>query len=422
MHKAGVPIAPTAAQEWRVNWLLVVSAMAGVSLGTIPSATLGLFMAPLQDEFGWSRTEISAGLTLFAIVSLPLTPFAGMLVDKFGARRVAIPGIALSALVFASFSSLGAFAGQWLVLWFAYTLVSLLTRTLVWNSAISRAFVTSRGLAIAVLLCGTAIASSLSPIVSQQLIDQFGWRFAYLGLGLGWGGVALLMVLLFFRERPPMLVPGAGQGALQGAAAKPGGLSLKQAMRDPAMVRIALAIFLQSTMVVAVMVHLVPMLTATGLSRVEAAGLAGLMGIASICGKLASGWLIDRFTGGLLAALTFAAPALGYLFLLKAADTAWLIPVAVVVLGYSSGACLQLATYLTTRYAGLRNFGAIFGVISSLMALSTGLGPLMAGFIFDRTGSYTLLLTIGIPAALVAGIAVFRLGPYPVFEDMPDKS
>ena len=96
-------------------------------------------------------------------------------------------------------------------------------------------------------------------------------------------------------------------------------------------------------------------------------------------------------------------------------NSAWLLPVGVVLMGYCSGGCLQLATYLTTRYAGLANFGAIFGVISSLLALSSGIGPPMAGRIFDMTGSYDLLLIAGIPAALLAGAAVFKLGPYPEY-------
>lgn len=413
MTPTGTPPA-TAAQEWRAYWPVVLSAMAGVSLGSIPSATLGLFMDPLQREFGWSRTEISLGLTIFAIISLPLTPFGGVLVDKFGARRVALPGVALSAAIFASFALLTGSFLQWLAIWVGYTLASLGTRSLVWNSAISGIFSVSRGLAIAVLLCGTALATSLSPIVTHWLIENWQWRGAYLGLGLGWGGIALVMVLLFFRPRP-VAAPGRAGGAIAAPTLMPGGLTVREALRSLRMYRIAIAMFLQATMGVAIMVHLVPMLTADGLSRAEAAGVAALMGVASIAGKLATGWMVDRVAGSLIPVACFAGPALGYILLLQSSGTAWLLSLAVVILGYCSGASLQLTTYLTTRYAGLRNFGTIFGLISSLMALSAGIGPPLAGAIFDSTGGYSALLMLGVPAAIAAGIAVFGLGAYPEF-------
>src|SRR5579864_3692602 len=88
----------SAAQEWHHHGLLVQSGLAGLTVGSIPLATLGLFMEPLSREFGWSRSQISLGLLIFAFVSLPATPFAGVLVDRFGPCRVAIPGVAASGI------------------------------------------------------------------------------------------------------------------------------------------------------------------------------------------------------------------------------------------------------------------------------------------------------------------------------------
>ncbi|MCB2072183.1 MAG: MFS transporter [Novosphingobium sp.] len=413
--------APSAGQEWRTNWLLVLSGMIGISIGTIPSATLGLFMEPLNQEFGWSRTQISAGLTVFAIVSLPLTPFAGMLVDRFGPRRVAVPGVAISAAVFAMFAFLTGSTLQWLFIWFLYTLASLLTRSLVWNSAISGAFSTSRGLAIAVLLCGTAMAMSLSPIVARWLIDSFGWRIGYLGLGFGWGGVAFFLSLLFFRDRRHMKQPSSSASAPV-EMSRPGGLTLKEALRSLTMNRIALAIFIQSIMGVSIMVHLVPLLMDRGITSVEAVGIAALLGFASIAGKLLTGFLVDRMAGSLLPVTVFSMPGLAYLIFLTADTSIPVLSVAVIFLGYASGASLQMATYLTTRYAGLRSFGTIFGVISSLMALSAGIGPILAGAVYDITGHYTYLLMTGVPAAVVAGLCVLGLGPYPEFSPVEPET
>jgi MFS family permease len=165
----------------------------------------------------------------------------------------------------------------------------------------------------------------------------------------------------------------------------------------------------------AIIVHIVPMLTSDGLSLAQATTVAALLGVASLTGKLLTGWLIDRFGAGLLPSLAFGGPGLAYALLLQASGSMWLLSGAVVLLGYCSGAAIQLTTYLTTRYAGLRNFGAIFGIVSSLMAGASGIGPVLAGQIFDLSGSYTMLLMAGVPVSLVAGLSVFRLGPYPEF-------
>lgn len=406
---------PTAGQEWRANWLLVLSAMAGLSFGAIPAATLGLFMGPLQNDFGWSRAQISAGMAIFAVVSLPLTPFAGALVDRFGPRRVAVPGIALAGMTFAGFSLLGDMIAYWFAGWIAYSLASLLIRTLVWNSAISSAFLVSRGLALAVLLSGMGVATALAPIATHWLIDGFGWRNAYIGIGLGWGGVAFVLIALFFHDSRSRRPASLSASSATHPAMLPGGLTLVEALRSTRMLRIGLAIFLQSLLGAAIVVHMVPLLTSTGISRGEAAGIAAMLGIGSISGKLITGWLSDRSRNTLLPVSSFALPALGYFLLMEAGGSPAIASLAVFLLGYGSGASLHMATYLTTQYAGLRHFGKIFGMISSLMALAGGIGPLAAGLIFDETGSYTGLLLFSIPAALAAGAAVFRLGPYVEF-------
>ena len=404
---------PPPSQEWRRHWPLVMAGLLGLSLGTLPTATLGLFMQPLGDEFGWSRTQVSLGLSIFALVSLPLAPFAGMLVDRFGPRRIGVPGLALSAACFAAFGLMSGPYYQWILIWVAYTLASLLIRTLVWSSSISAAFTQNRGLALAVLLCGTAIATAIGPTVARLLIAEWGWRGGYVGLGIGWGGLAVLIAALFFQD---VRAPTASSPGIATAPAQlPGGLTLREAMRNLTILRIGLAIFLQTLIGAAIIVHMVPLLQADGLTLASATTVAAILGLASIAGKLITGGLIDRMPGSLLPVIGFGGPMIAYTVFLQASGSIWLLGLAVFVFGYCSGASLHLTTYLTTRYAGLRNFGAIFGIFSSLMAGAAGIGPVLAGWVFDRSGGYGPLLMAGIPAAALAALAVFRLGPYPVF-------
>lgn len=413
------PTPPTAKEEWRANWGLVLSSTIGLSLGTVMSASIGLFMQPLNREFGWSITQISAGLTLAAFISTPLAPFLGALVDKYGTRRVAVPGAALLGLAFAAFSLQSGSLWHWYLTWVFYALIGLLVRNLVWTGAVSNSFVAGRGLALAVVLCGVSLATSFAPSIAHWLIENQGWRLAYVGLGLGWGGVTLLLVALFFHDARSKTERAVKTGASQPATFLAGGLTLKAAARDSRMIRIGFAIALQSLIGAAVFIHMVPLLVFNGVTRAEAAGIAAMLGAGSIAGKLVAGWLLDNFASALVPFICFALPGVGYLILLTGYGSVPLLATAVFVVGCGSGSAFQVTTYLTTRYAGIRHFGKIFGVIGAMMGLAGGTGPLVAGIVFDATGGYTALMIIAAPGALIAGLAVLGLGPYPRYEPEP---
>ena len=384
-----------------------------MSYVSLASTSLGVFMAPLQQEFGWSRAEISAGLTISAMVSTPLSPFSGALADRFGARRIAIPGMVLAIMAFAAISLVNASIYSWLFAWFFLSLVTLLTKTPVWATAVSGAFSASRGLAIAVVLSGLGLAQTLSPVIARLLIDGFGWRGGYIGLAFGWGSVTLLVVWLFFFDmygRRAKAPPGSPDRQL------PGGLTLRQALRDSRMQRITFAISVQAVMGAAAMSHLVPILEWSHMSRAGAAGIAAILGIASISGKLLAGWLADLVRRSLLPAACFALPGFGYVLLLRGAESTALLSAGVFLIGLGSGAAYHMTTFLTVQYGGVRHNGKIFGVMTGLLGLAGGIGPLIAGLIFDATDGYYLLLIAGLPFSLAAGAAVLTLGPYPVFE------
>jgi predicted MFS family arabinose efflux permease len=404
--------AKTAAQEWRAHWPLVLSAMIGLSFGAVPAATLGLFMDPLQQDFGWSRAQIAAGMTIFAIVVTPLSPFAGALVDKFGTRRIAIPGMFLSALAFAAFSLMGSAYAWWIGCWVFLALATLMIRSTLWSRAVSGAFSTSRGMALAVLLCGFAISQATAPLVAHWFIENFGWRSAYVLLALCWGTVALALMIPWFHEAAPVASQATSPG---GAPPALPGLTLSEAARNSAIWRIAMATMLQTMIGAAVAIHFIPLLIWSGLERIEAAGLAALLGIGSIAGKLITGWLIDRVSGGIVPFICFTMPALAYFLLWQGHGSLSALAVATLIVGYAGGASLHMTAYLTTRYAGLGHFGKIYGTIASVMSLGAGIGPLAAGIVYDQTQSYEMLLLIGMPLALLGGLLVAFLGPYPRF-------
>jgi MFS family permease len=402
--------------EWRAHWPVVAAAMAGLSFSTVAVYSMGLFMEPLSREFGWSRAQMSFALSIIALFAVPLSPFAGALVDRWGSRRLGIPGIVLSALAFSAFSLATGSLKQWYALWVCYGFVAIAIKTTVWTAAVSSLFQSSRGLALAVVLCGAAVSQTITPLIAQWLIDGYGWRHAFLWMGLGWGGFVLALLVPFFFDAHDHEREIAASA--QGSSVRPvlAGLTLAEGIRNPAILRIAAALFIMSALGLAITVHKVPILTETGLSRASAAQIAASAGIAGIAGKLLTGWLMDRWQSRWIGGVCLALPALVCLLLLDAIRTPTLVVVAMVVFGYSAGAYLQVCAYLTTRYGGLRHFGKIFGIMVGLMALATGVGPIVAGVVYDHFGSYGPLLLGGIPMGILSGWLVGGLGPYPTWE------
>jgi len=397
---------------------VVLAAMAGFSFYSVGSYTTGLFMEPLAKEFGWGRAQISAGLLVTSIMTIPMAPVVGALIDRWGSRRLAIPGMALAIAAVASFALANGDATQWLLLWTFYGLASLMIKATVWTAATSNVFTAGRGLALGLVLCGSALTQTIAPVLAERLIDAFGWRQAYVWIALAWGGPVLLLILLFmFEPRDRQKTASATVRARAAAASALDGLGFREAFRDVALIRVAISTLLFMFLTVGVLIHQVPILTEAGVSRSQAALLASLGGIAGIVGKLVTGWASDRADGGTVGAITLGSTAVAFTLLLEPIRSPLTIVLAMIIIGYGSGTKLQITAYLTSRYGGLRNFGKIFGVMSSLIAVGGGLGPIAAGAVYDRYGSYSPLLLVGIPGSLLCGLLIFRLGAYPDWAD-----
>jgi MFS family permease len=399
--------------EWRQNWPLVISAMLGLSMTTIVVASLGLFIEPLGREFGWSRVQVTSGLLLYALMGVLLSPLVGAAIDRWGTRPIALPGVVLAGLSIAALGFANGSVAQWLGLWLVYSVFAVGIKATLWTAAVSGVFNAGRGLALAVVLCGIAVGTASSPVIAQALIAAQGWRTAYAAMGLGWGSVVLLLALVFFFDARSRRRPSPAAAQTQAAMPVLTGLTASEALRDSSLRRIAAMVLIATLLLTALNVHFVPMLTAGGISASFAARMAMLIGIMAVCGKLGTAWAIDRLPVGLVAGIGFALPALPYAGMLIAPASVPVVILSALALGLAGGAYMHASTYLTSRFGGMRSFGKIFGVMASLIALGTGVGPVLAGAIYDATGSYRLLLISGIPLALVGGLLAASLGRFP---------
>ncbi len=400
------------AAEWRANWPLVLTAFVGLSLTSVVIYSTGLVIAPIEQEFGWSRTQVTAGTSLATMLAIPLSPFVGALIDRLGVRKLALPGTVIASISIAAIAFANGSPVQWLALWIFYGLAALMIKPTIWTIAVTGAFTAGRSLAISVILCGTAFAGIAVPPLMQWVTDSYGWREGVITIAVLWGVPALLLSYFFLFDAHDAKPLRAADSSPEARAALPG-LSVAEAVRSLTLWRIGIATLIMLLLASCLLVHQVPMLTDFGITRHDAAWLASLVGVAGVIGKLITGWMMERWDAGLVGSATNFATALAMVLLLEPFRSPATIVCSIMVVGYAGGTKLQLCVYLTGIYAGMRNYGKIFGVMASIVAASGGIGPVIGGAFYDAFGGYNEVIMTAIPASLVSALMILRLGPYP---------
>jgi len=400
--------------ELRREWRILPPCLAGITLCSVHGYSLGVMIVPLEQEFGWTRAEISGGMFIISLIALFAAPMSGFATDRFGPRRIALFGIPLFGGCLALLSMATANIASWWGLWALLAVGNMFLLPTVWTKAINGRFDANRGIALAIALCGTGIAAAFVPSLTNWLIADFGWRNAYVGLGLI--GVVTVFPLAWFLFRPDSPVADAAPAVAQAATPAPdsSGVSARQGYTMPSFIKMAAAIWLFSAAICALTTNAVPVLLSRGMTPATAAGLAGLLGIGSILGRIGGGFLLDRFDAGKVAALSVTLPAVAVLLLLAfPGDVA--AGLACLIVGLGIGTEVDCCAYLAARHFGLRSFGTLFGTLNGLMLFGNGIAPVLANHVYDVTRSYEIVLWFQIPACLGTALLFLWLGPYPSF-------
>lgn len=407
MHATG---GTTAAAEWRANWPLTLAALIGYSTIGLQSYGISPFVTHLEREFGWSRSDVMIGVSLSNAAGIVLNMIIGLIIDRFGSRRVALLGLVVKT---GTFALLGAATGtllNWSALWLLLAVGVVLVQSTVWTRAVASRFDKARGLALAVALSGTPIAAMILPPLATWLIGAYGWRMGFVGVGAIWLAVTLPVVFLFFREKPAAPAIGVPEAAKPAEAT---GLTFAQGIRTKAFGRLFVSFACFSFYSMTIATNLVPLLTETGITTAEAAGIAAIMGLVGIVARLSVGLLLDRFPGHLIGTGTLLMPIVGCAILLMDDPGTLLLSLAVATFGAAIGAEIDVALYLATRHFGLKAFGALFSAIIVGGAVAAALGPYVGGWLHDLTGSYDALLVAIVAVMSVGALAMLTMGPPP---------
>jgi cyanate permease len=265
------------------------------------------------------------------------------------------------------------------------------------------------------MMLGMGLGAIVVPSVSQRLVATFGWRLAYSVFGFSVLLIPLPVVVAFLKERPEnigLLPDGAEESRVSApVAANDLGLTLHDAVHTSEFWIMVCVLFLVTASVHACFIHLPAILTDQGSSARLAALASSLFGVGLFIGRVGCGYLLDKLFAPRVAAFLFAAVAIGIAFL-GFRHAIWSACIAAVLVGLGIGAEVDIIAYLTSRYFGLRAYGAIFGWIWAVFGVSGGLGAYLMGFGFDKTGSYVAPLVGFLCAAVLATLLILTLGPY----------
>lgn len=379
--------------EFMRGWRIVLGAFIGIGGGfaSLYFYTAGLFIKPMAAEFGWTRGEASASAISFMIGNTLALPIAGRLVDRYGEVPVAfVSGLAL-AIAFAMLGFLTAGLASFLVLVLILTVISAGSNAVSYNRLIVRNFHSQRGMALGLALTGTAIGAAAVPQFLAPFIAQHGWRPAYYLLALA-ALVLTAIAALMLREH----------GARTQADDGTGPVTWREICSERAFYSISAMIFLSATAVLGTTLHIVPMLTDGGMGIAAAGATASALGISVILGRVVAGYFLDRWDAGWVTWILLTLAGMGAL-LLWTGTPALILPGAILI-GFGVGTEGDLLAYLLGRRFPVRSFGSVYGMIFGVHAFGAGVGGMLAGAMFDLTGSYGTWLLFAAAALSVAGL------------------
>lgn len=399
-----IATAVTRGEELRRGWGVLASAMFGIVALMAPVHVAGVYMPHWEQEFGWSRAEMATALSLYIAATSLLAPGIGAVVDRWGARRVAlismtllIPGYAFFALLQPSIWTLYA----------AFIVVAVLgagTTQVVFCRPIVQAFDAARGLALALAQSGTAISLVFAPIIGYALLQVTDWRTSWLALAC----IPLLLLLLVYAGLRPVRTAQSGARAERPMEV---GVAFGEAIRSGKFWLFVISFSLFYFGTAATVGQLVPIVEATGLSTEQAIAAQGLLGIAVMVGRLGTGYLLDRiFASYIYMAMGILAAAGFFVLALGVSDLVWL---AIPCIGLAVGAEVDIASYMVSRYFGQRHFGKLFGLTFAMLCAGGIVAHPFYGIVFDITGTYAAATATSMIVVFIAGAMLLRQEPYP---------
>lgn len=383
-------------------------------------AILSVFVEPMTQHFGWSRTAISGAASLGGLLAALTSPRLGRVLDRTGARLILSVAVLTTAASCAALS----LTSSLLMFYLLYCLIRMNFAgpfDLGIYGAVNNWFVARRAAANAIATASQMMGLVCLPLIAEAAMLWGGWRAGWIAVGAAVFAVGFLpSALLVVRAPEDMGLRPDGSAPLPAVvqathAARPEpSFTRHQALRTSAFWLLALFTVFAYPVQAGVSLHQAAYLVERGLAPTTAAAIVSAFSFASGCGSLGFGFLPRRLPIRFMLAAVGALQALGVAGLL-AAGTAPGFTAAAMVFGLGIGGLLTLPPVAWADYYGRRSYGAIRGVALTFQVLAQAAGPLLSGILRDATGSYRAsLLTFAAFAVLAVIAALAARPPTPV--------
>ena len=374
--------------ESRKAWVIVWATFVCLALIFGVSYSFAAFFENFAQEFSAQRADVSWIFGLCGLVYFVLGALGGLLADRWGPRVVCMVGMALiSAGLFWT-----SFAQSLSSIYISYGVMVGLGIAFVYTPSIAAVqpwFTKQRGLASGIASSGVGAGTLLVPLAVSYLLIAVTWREALQLMALG--VLVMGLAATFFLKRAP--------SSNAGVAGQISGMTLKEALRTPSFKWLYMGALFGSPVMFIPFAHISAAARDSGVTDSQAVALVGLIGIGSLVGRFAIGWLADRL--GRVKTLMLMQCAMGLSYLIWAIASQQLaFSVFAVVFGLSYGSIVSLLPAICMDLFGGRAVSAIIGTLYTGAALGNLLGPVWAGRVFDVDQSYNfvILITLGVSA------------------------
>lgn len=397
-------------------WVVGGSFLSNALSAPVGLVLIGLFIKPMSEELNWSRGDLSIAIALRTVIMVLPGPLLGPLIDRYGARPIVLGGALVTGLCTIA---LGWVTGLWqfILLYGIISAVGILAvSNLVTGTAVAKWFVLLRGRAVGISDLGTAVGIALLTPLTQYLIDSLGWRGAWVALGVM--SLAFLSIAALPMRRSPEdmgLSPDYGVPLAEAAESTPRRerevaqeetWTAGEAARTPAFWLYLVVFNVGGLAVMGVLAHQIPHITDKGFSPAEASFALSLWAIFSGVSRLAFGFMAEHIPVRYLTATSMLGSALGVLILIDLRSI-WLLYLYGVIYGLFRGAYVLLMTLAWAEYYGRAFLGTIRGIVTPFSVIPNAGGPILAGYIFDLYGSYSMALWIFFVCYVIAVLTAF---------------
>lgn len=373
--------------------------------------TFGIFFKPLAGDFGWSSAATSGAFSLQMVIHGLFYIVTGRLNDRFGPRLVVS---ACCLLLGAGYLLMSQISDIWQLYLFYGVVIGIgMSGSFVpLGSTVARWFVKRKGAMIGIAVAGISAGTMIMPPVASWLISSYGWRTSYAVMGLMVLVITISTAQFLRRDPTQMRLLPYGQSEIQGGNSNVEvlGVSLQGAMRTRQFWLLCVAFLSFGVSQTAIMVHIVPHATELGISTTAAANVFVAIGGLGIVGRIVMGGASDRI--GCRAALVICFVLLtATLAWLLVAKELWMLYLFAAVFGFGYGGTSALMSPTVAEVFGLRSHGVILGVITFLATAGCAIGAVMAGSVFDITGSYQVAFLICVALSIIGIILSAFLRP-----------